>query len=1073
MFKKVVSCLAMLIFLVAVYGQSAQKIADEAFSYYQKGEFFEAGKRFEQLTNAMLESNSTNYEQVFSLSFYGAACYKAIGIFNKAISLYKTTLDIARKTNNQQQLSSILNQLADCYRYNNQPEIALSLYAEAFEREQANGNEKILLTLKYNIAETHRALKQYEKADQLYNEALKTAENLNSQYEIAAIYTNLGENYREQGISTKAMEYYQKALPLAQTIKSDELCGVIYNNMGIIYADKGEVEKAVSNFENALKLAKKANNRSDIETISDHLAQLYSQTNNNDQSIELLLKQLKDARQYKEQEKIVNLSASIANSYKRSGNYKTAVNYYTDALAVAKSLNDGMQIASLKEKLGDTYYDMGIFDKAQKVYSEASEIYLNKNRESELASNHNRLGLVYRSWGQYAKAKKKYNEAIETAQRIGKTESLPAFYNNIGAVEYLLGNTDKALELYKKSLELNEDPSTLNNIGTIYHHKGKGTEAAKYYLKALEIDKKAGNTEKLPVRLRNIGMLNFDLGDTKTALEQLSQALNIDQQLNLNQGIIEDLEKLGMVHYKEKNYDKSIEYLKEASKRIEQLRETATGNARRDYFATTINIYEYLTSAYIRNNDIDNAFNTIEMSRSKLLAEKLSGWRARDVVTSLNYVQRNLSQDDAVLILANASFASYGNAPVLSAILVTKDNKIGIEIETEDFVANISNKYKSEIEQTVEKSRGFINTKNKTEAQEPQKEQKPDFERTIRLYRNTLTGKTDKALQAEIATQFYDLLIKPIEEKLANKKHITIMPDGMLAIIPFESFMDNQGQFLAEKLNVGYTQSMAVLDVIRERNYTENRKPMIAFGGAVYDKITYNEQMVNSAGAFAALQENVSETIANRGSVRNAFASLDMYSWDNLPGTLNEVKVIKEIVQGSEIITGKSVSEAKVKELSKSGDLEKYKIIHFATHGLVVPSMPELSSLVLSQFKEEQDGEDGYLCMEEISQLKMQADFVNLSACETGLGKIYGGEGVVGLNQAFLIGGANAISVSLWQVADESTSKFMTELYKTVETEKCSYKDAMIKVKRNFISGKYGDTYKHPYFWAPFVYYGE
>jgi CHAT domain-containing protein len=299
------------------------------------------------------------------------------------------------------------------------------------------------------------------------------------------------------------------------------------------------------------------------------------------------------------------------------------------------------------------------------------------------------------------------------------------------------------------------------------------------------------------------------------------------------------------------------------------------------------------------------------------------------------------------------------------------------------------------------------------------------------------------------------------------------MPDGMLAIIPFESFMNNQGQFLAKKLNVGYTQSMAVLDVIRERNYTENRKPMIAFGGAVYDKITYNKQMVNSAGAFAALQESVSETIANRGSVRNAIASLNMYSWDNLPGTLSEVNEIKKIVQGSEIITGKTVNEAKVKELSTSGDLENYKVIHFATHGLVVPSMPELSSLVLSQFKEEKDGEDGYLCMEEISQLKMQADFVNLSACETGLGKIYGGEGVVGLNQAFLIGGANALSVSLWQVADESTSIFMTELYKIVETEKCGYKDAMIKVKRKFISGKYDDTYKHPYYWAPFVYYGK
>ena len=147
--------------------------------------------------------------------------------------------------------------------------------------------------------------------------------------------------------------------------------------------------------------------------------------------------------------------------------------------------------------------------------------------------------------------------------------------------------------------------------------------------------------------------------------------------------------------------------------------------------------------------------------------------------------------------------------------------------------------------------------------------------------------------------------------------------------------------------------------------------------------------------------------------------------------------------------------------------------IHFATHGLVVPEIHELSALVLSQFQENQKRDDGYLRMGEIAQLNLNADFVNLSACETGLGKIYGGEGIVGLTQSFLIAGANSLSVSLWQVADESTSEFMVAMYKLVESKGLNYDEAITDVKRRFNRGEFDEHYKSPFYWAPFVYYGK
>ncbi len=107
--------------------------------------------------------------------------------------------------------------------------------------------------------------------------------------------------------------------------------------------------------------------------------------------------------------------------------------------------------------------------------------------------------------------------------------------------------------------------------------------------------------------------------------------------------------------------------------------------------------------------------------------------------------------------------------------------------------------------------------------------------------------------------------------------------------------------------------------------------------------------------------------------------------------------------------------------------------------------------------------------------LDINADFVNLSACDTGLGKIYGGEGVVGLTQSFLIAGANGLSVSLWQVADESTMMFMISMYKLVQEEGMSYNEAITEMKRRFINrtNEDGKDYSKPFYWAPFVYYGN
>jgi CHAT domain-containing protein len=288
---------------------------------------------------------------------------------------------------------------------------------------------------------------------------------------------------------------------------------------------------------------------------------------------------------------------------------------------------------------------------------------------------------------------------------------------------------------------------------------------------------------------------------------------------------------------------------------------------------------------------------------------------------------------------------------------------------------------------------------------------------------------------------------------------------------------------------------MSIFNVIKNRNYPDNRKKMLAFGDAVYDSLTYNVEPVKSLTQLAYLNRSVLDDPrdGNYRSVGEALSSLGYGSWSNLPGTKTEVESIKSIIKEATVLTGDSVTENKIKEMSENDELSKFKVIHLATHGLTVPEFPELSSIVLSQFNDSKEGEDGYLRISEIAELKIKADFVNLSACETGLGKLYAGEGVVGLSQAFLLAGANGLSVSLWNVADISTAVFMTGMYQLVEQKGMTYSEAINEMKRKFIRGKVSidpetagrgmqivqdtktDTtdMSHPFYWAPFVYYGR
>ncbi len=160
----------------------------------------------------------------------------------------------------------------------------------------------------------------------------------------------------------------------------------------------------------------------------------------------------------------------------------------------------------------------------------------------------------------------------------------------------------------------------------------------------------------------------------------------------------------------------------------------------------------------------------------------------------------------------------------------------------------------------------------------------------------------------------------------------------------------------------------------------------------------------------------------------------------------------------------KSASESNF----KSTDLSDFKYIHFATHGLVNESKPELSRIFLSP----DNSDDGSLFSGEIYNLNMNVSLVTLSACETGLGKVEKGEGVMGLSRALMYAGAQNLIVSLWQVSDSSTADLMISFYGDLvyKSGQPNFSSALRKAKISLINS---EKYSDPYYWAPFILVGN
>lgn len=369
-----------------------------------------------------------------------------------------------------------------------------------------------------------------------------------------------------------------------------------------------------------------------------------------------------------------------------------------------------------------------------------------------------------------------------------------------------------------------------------------------------------------------------------------------------------------------------------------------------------------------------------------------------------------------------------------------------------------------------------------------------DYIGTINVLRERISRPTTRESQLERPrNQLYNQLIAPVLPHLKGIDDLIIVPDNTLVSLPFDVLRkDSESKDLGQEYSLSFSPSISI-SMFTDLQEGDGESSVLAFGGAWYDKSLtadeHRESFSNDAATErqnrGTLQTNLDEAQENDTQREATVQSIIQdgpseylaqrnASWQNLPGTLEEIKSLQNEVFKSrkiDINIQEKATEQELKRLSVSGKLEEYTILHLACHGYFNNEIPQLSSILFSEVSQripEKSDEDGYLTISEAALLNLNAEMVCLSACETALGVTKDGDGIIGLTRSFMVSGGRMVGASLWSVDDNATSQFMQLMYKEAQKKGVSYADAYRRVKNQL---RKDEEFSHPYYWAAFVIY--
>jgi CHAT domain-containing protein/Tfp pilus assembly protein PilF len=941
----------------------------------------------------------------------------------------------------------------------------------------------------------------------------------------ANVLNLLGRLYWRDGKYDLALEHNFKALQIRKDILGEKHPDVAasYNAIGTVYDDKGEYDLALVYHFKALQIRKETlrEKHPDVALSYNNIGAVYFKKGEYDKALEYHFKALQ-IRQEILGEKHPDVAKSynnVGNAYTNKGEYDKALEYFFKSLQILKEiLGEKHRLVAISyNNIGTVYEFKNEYDLALEFHFKALQIYkeIFGERHPLVATSYINIGNVYYDKCEYDKALEYHFKALQIEREIlGEKHPLVAeSYNNIGNVYDDKGEYDKALEYFFKALQIRKEilgekhpdvAASYNNIGLVYDKKGEYDKSLGYYQKGaascLYDFNDTVDVYKTPI-IR--GYLNWDY-----LLESLQAKAQIiaDKNKILSGLAYNDRKKIALRHYQA--CDTLIDITR---------KEISTQSDKMTLGEKTSKVYkeaiDFLTSLRTADNaevvketseeDRNLAFYFSEKNKSSVLLEALAGQEAMKfagIPDSLLQKEHNLKID-----IAFCKKQLSESEKIDSARLRLFQNRIFIRNRSYDSLIMVFEKQFPEyhnmkynnkpaivkgIQKLLDKKTAMISyvigdsaiviftlTKNNLKVQKMPK--MANLNDSIELFRYGLikTNLPKQEIYQRLGYKLYQQLFPKsalIDKKIKN---LIIIPDGELAIIPFESLLTEnytgkinaykEYPYLIKKYNISYSYSATLLTLTFSKEVSpsiEITKLNDWLGFApVFDNRSEQNMMISQE-----LQRQLDSLKTN--SLMTSRSMFDYSYISPLPATETETKAIFKLYNERNLKAKVLLRNDANEQLIKSGELGKYKVLHFATHAFVNSEKPELSGLLLAQ--DTIGEEDGVLYSGEIYNLKLNSDLVVLSACETGLGKIQKGEGIIGLTRALLYAGTKNIIVSLWKVTDKSTSDLMVDFYKNSlkNRRQLSYSEALHNAKLKMISeGKYA----HPFFWSPFILIGK
>lgn len=1032
-----------------------------------------------------------------------------------AILYFKKSLNELKKDSlNTITYGLLLDNLGNAYSNMAQNDNAEAIFTEAKEVWQKMGNQPENLAWAYNsLAILYRNMHQYPKAESHHLEAKKTLEKTydsialekNSTY--ANTCDNLGILYQITSDYSLAEPLLLKARAIREIVdgKGSNNYAISCDNLGIFYSSISKYnlgESYMIEGKNAWEKFFKSKESQSYATSCNNLGFLYKKTGQYKKA-ETLYHESRKIREKILPENHPQLARSFENLgflYIEMGMYENAEDLLLKAKNIIDRTNDNPdnpRNASILSAMGTLYRHMGQFEKAEIFYVQVKEIMekVFDKKPLNYVTSYNNLATLYESTGQYAKAEALYLAAkkISEGEPSGKQNAMYALScSNLGSVYAYMGEYAKAKLYAAEAMEIwgkvvGKEHLTYaqicNTLGFSLANLGDYKEAELLYMESKDIRQKIVGTVHTDYIQSCLALANlyWMQNKPKEAYNYYSDAFNFQKTQNsIFFAFTNEFEK--------HSYIKTYEYIE---KHIQSFNLTSSTSEKQDFVYQlaiskrnlVLSSVQQLRQAILTSTDT----NFVKLSNKWFdLKEQLSFWLSKPI-------QERKGMDGELVDKANN---------LEKELMRLSDNFKKQQKQQEITWKDIQNSL-HEGEAAIEFSEfQYYNGRKYTDSvyyialilqkDKPYPEMIKLFERrqldSLLKYKNTsasqhyLTSLYSKPQINEL-NSLYNIIWKPIEEKLTGIKNIYLAPAGLLYKISFAALPVSKTEVLSDRYTLVQLNTTSSIVNNFAKNVSVTDKINI-YGGVQYN--ADSNSIRNAALKYSA------NDVATR-SLPDDLPRDGVGEFYYLTGSEKEVAEIRKLAtQNNYSVTvsdGVLATEESFKALTGKNSPA---ILHIATHGFFFPDPKNekkddrmggaivfkqsnnpliRSGLALAGANNAWKGkpvagvEDGILTSFEVSNMYLpNTKLAVLSACETGLGDIQGSEGVYGLQRAFKIAGVENLIMSLWKVDDAATSEFMQEFYKGLFAKR-TIQDAFYNAQR-VMKNKYRSD---PYKWAAWV----